>query len=437
MTDVADRLVHAVQHDAAIRRVRRLQPTGGPGDKIFPPTYPGERNASARHVFETRRIGGANVLCVLVDSVQSQANRLEEALLHARRRSEIAFPAIAVDFTGTEVADIGEITTLDAPHRVFDAIVRDAQLGKKVFRETAEGKSLIQAKPNAASAVYELSPTALVFGAWNSTGEGGGVGAKFPRAIVSEIVGIGVATEWNAATEEEKPSGQRPGSRIDPLGIRSGVRVYKLASGDWTLDKPEPEAEPEKATKRGAKEGEKPAKPKEDSKAKEPKALKPSEINHSNIRPSVQPLGVSVDYLQHTLVISMAALRRLHFPVSGKTSGEIDAHAQATLAALALAATLAQDRAGYFLRSRCDLVLDANEPAGFEIVHADGTSEDLSLSFDEAAKVVSALAGKTKGLGLVWRAEDLRLAPLAQLVELVKRSREKALQGEADTEDEG
>src|SRR5580698_2114119 len=117
MTDLADRLVRAVREDAAIRRVRRLQPTGGPGDKIFPPTYPGDgRNAPPRHVFETRRVGGDNVLCVLVDSVQSQANRLEEALLRARRHDAIAFPAITVDFAGTAVADIGEITTLDAPH---------------------------------------------------------------------------------------------------------------------------------------------------------------------------------------------------------------------------------------------------------------------------------------------------------------------------------
>lgn len=432
MTDLADRLVYAVQHDAALRRIRRLQPTGGPGDKIFPPTYPGEgRKAAAQHIFETRRIGGANVLCVLVDSVQSQANRLEEALLRARRQVEISFPAITVDFTGTDVADIGEITTLDAPHRVFDAIVRDAEFGKKVFRETNEGKSLIQAKPNAASAVYELSPTTLIFGAWNSTGEGGGLGAKFPRAIVSEIVGIGVATEGDAKTGEQKPSGQRPGSRVDPLGIRSSVRVYKLPSGDWTLEEPESE----KTKERGAKESAKPGRAKEEAKAKEPKVLKPSEINHSNIRPSVQQLGVSVDYLQHTLVVSMAALRRLHFPVNGKLSSEIDAHAQAALAALALAATLAQDRAGYFLRSRCDLVPVADEATGFEIVHADGTTEPLLLSFEGASTAVAALAAKTKGLGLSWRADDLRLTPLAKLVELVKRSREKALHGEAEAED--
>jgi CRISPR-associated protein Csb1 len=77
-----DRLRDAIAQDAAIRRIQRLQPAGGPGDKIFPPTYPGERtNDPARHLFETRRIDGVDVRCVLIDSVQSQANRLEDALL--------------------------------------------------------------------------------------------------------------------------------------------------------------------------------------------------------------------------------------------------------------------------------------------------------------------------------------------------------------------
>lgn len=43
----------AVTSKAAIRRRQRLQPTGGPGDKIFPPTYPGDgRNAPPRHVYD-------------------------------------------------------------------------------------------------------------------------------------------------------------------------------------------------------------------------------------------------------------------------------------------------------------------------------------------------------------------------------------------------
>ena len=71
---------------AAIRRMRRMQPVGGPGDKLFPPTYPGEGQGKPppRHVFEYRRIGNDNRLCVLIDRVQSHANRMEDALSRLR-----------------------------------------------------------------------------------------------------------------------------------------------------------------------------------------------------------------------------------------------------------------------------------------------------------------------------------------------------------------
>ena len=59
-------LTLAVNAHAALRRRQRLQPVGGKGDKIFPPTYPEERRgAGPRHVFERRRIDGAEVWCVL------------------------------------------------------------------------------------------------------------------------------------------------------------------------------------------------------------------------------------------------------------------------------------------------------------------------------------------------------------------------------------
>ena len=50
------------------------------------------------------------------------------------------------------------------------------------------GLRLAEAKPSDATALLEASPTALLFGAWHSTGEGGGLGAKFARCLVSEIV---------------------------------------------------------------------------------------------------------------------------------------------------------------------------------------------------------------------------------------------------------
>src|SRR5690606_15482508 len=79
-----------------------------------------------------------------------------------------------------------------APHRIFDAILRDSELDGVPFRKTEIGERIRAAKPHDASAILEASPTALLFGAWNSTGEGGGLGAKFARAIVSEIIGVGV-----------------------------------------------------------------------------------------------------------------------------------------------------------------------------------------------------------------------------------------------------
>ena len=70
-------LIDAIADHAAFRRVRHLQPAGGVGDKLFPPTYPppagARRDAPPRHVFERRHVNGDVVCCVLIDSVQSQA----------------------------------------------------------------------------------------------------------------------------------------------------------------------------------------------------------------------------------------------------------------------------------------------------------------------------------------------------------------------------
>lgn len=396
------RLERAVREDAAFRRTRRLQPVGGKGDKIYPPTYPGSRKEEPpRHVFEYRRVAGQDVLCVLVDSVQSQANRLEEALQGLRSEGRVQFPVIAVDFE-KDLPDLGRITTLEAPHRVFDAIIRDSELGGKRFRDTDEGKALIAAKSQHARAVYELAPATLVFGAWNSTGEGGGLGAKFPRAVVSELMGVNVAVEPG---EERKPSGARTGSRIDPLGIRSGVRVYKTPDGDWSFEK-----------RQGAKQ------------------VRPSETNHSNIAPSVEQLGVSCDYVLHSFVLSLAALRRLRFKSAHGPLSDGDHAARTALAALGLVASMGQDSTGYFLRSRCDLVPEPGEPAAFDLVRSSGETEPFACTLDEACKLLELAAEKAAALGVAWRASDLVLTPQDKLVALVRASREKALEGVSEEE---
>jgi CRISPR-associated protein Csb1 len=101
-------LSDVVQFAAAIRLRQRLLPDGGSSDKIFPPSFSG-----GVYCWEHRRIDGKTVPCVLLDSVASQANRLEEALSEAIDRHQIDLPRLIVKFDG-ELASLGDISTLAA-----------------------------------------------------------------------------------------------------------------------------------------------------------------------------------------------------------------------------------------------------------------------------------------------------------------------------------
>jgi CRISPR-associated protein Csb1 len=70
----------------AIRATTKLLPAGGPGDKVFPPTYVKDKQAVTKYAMEIRKVDGREVQTVLLDSVASQANRIEEALLEGWRR---------------------------------------------------------------------------------------------------------------------------------------------------------------------------------------------------------------------------------------------------------------------------------------------------------------------------------------------------------------
>jgi len=400
-------LQNAAQTAAALRRKRVLQPVGGKGDKIYPPTYPEERRGQGpRHVFERRRIDDREAWCVLLDSVQSQANRLEDALLTALREGAIELPYVTVDFGDSGLAGLSEITSLDAPHRVYDAILRDSLLDGKPFMKSPLGLRLAEAKPGDATALLEASPSALLFGAWHSTGGGGGLGAKFPRCLVSEIIAIDVPVEDGPADPrtgevEVRTAGRRTGSRIDPLGVLRKVEVFKSPDG-WDVTK-------EKAGK-GA------------------KAARPSEINHGNIAPTVQPLGITCDHAEHTAVLSFAGLRRLGFGGGAK-----DVAGRALLAALGIVALVEQDAYGYALRSRCDLVCDGLAP--FELVRQDGTAPRVDIDRTTARTLYAEALTAARDAGLTLPSSPVRLTPQDKLVDIVRRSQTLALEGEGGDAD--
>src|SRR4029077_4451830 len=101
------------------------------------------------------RLDGKEAWCVLVDSVQSQANRLEECLLQAIGDG-VPIPHVVVDFSKAKLDGISKVTSLDAPHRVYDAILRDSLLDGQPFMKSPVGERLAKAKAEDASALLEI-----------------------------------------------------------------------------------------------------------------------------------------------------------------------------------------------------------------------------------------------------------------------------------------
>lgn len=390
---------------AAFRCVAEYQPAGGPGDKVFPPTY-----ESGRYATEKRRVEGHDepVECVLLDSVQSQANRMEAALLEAWERGWIPLPVITVDFGGVNLPKPLRITSLEAPHRVADALLRDSLLAGKPFRKSELGKRLDDVSNRDATALFELCPTALVFGLWDSTGPKGGLGAKFARAMVSEIVGI------------DAEFGVKTSSRIDPTQIMlQAGPLYRTKDGDWTLDE-----------KLAARDKKGPIKLGRDG--------KPSEANHGNVKPSIDfsTGGVTISKALQTTVLSLPALRRLRFPLDGedRSRPEIDNAARTALAALALCAAALNQGQGCDLRSRCQLF--PTTPFAWELLDEPGAEpERFTLRADEAVALYRKAVEAAKAAGLPWLEDELVLDPSPQLAELVRRSQELAASRVAESEE--
>jgi CRISPR-associated protein Csb1 len=396
---------------AAFRCRRRLQPAGGDGDKVFPPTF-----AGAVYAIEKRRVAGrdAPAQCVLLDSVQSQANRMELALQEAIDGGKIRMPLVVVDFSeydpagdieadqkaGRLIDAAGKITSLQVPHRLADAILRDSLLNGTPFRKSEKGRLLNTVSLANATPLFEMCPTTLIFGMWDSTGPKGGLGPKFERAVVSEIVGVGAEV-----------GDLRRGVRRDPLEIRAAVKVIKAGDKSWKLAE---------SNTRG---------------------VAPSEVNHSSVPfPKQRDKktdnnyydGVTLEYAEQTTALSLIVLRRLCFPLNGKRVDDVDAKAHTVLAALGLAAATLAFESGMGLRSRCLLWPDG--PITWELLDRPGEEpRRFMLSTDDAVKLLNEAIQEARSVGLLWPEEPVTLKPSKELVELVRRSQLEATKEEADT----
>lgn len=479
-------------HAAAIRCKTILQPAAGRGTKVFPPTHAGGVYATeTRRVPDENKSGETRVTdCVLLDSVQSQANRIEDALQQAIDDGKLSMPLIVVNF-GDAVADVQRVTSLQAPHRAADAILRDSLMDQKdekgkplPFRKSDVGKAITDSSLANATGLFRYCPHALFLGVWDSTGPKGGLGAKFARALVSEIVGIDAAY------------GVRTGSRMDPLQIaKQAGPLFRRPDGTWTLD-------PTKAVQELDSKGKPTGKVllykkigKKDvffdpvkQAGEVPDAGKPSATNHGNVtpdlvkyddsHPAANPLlagtnsvryrfqqddngvliqsntdvaeqqsiksgqiaagGATIAHAEHTAVLSLPQLRRLRFPLNGaldkdpQKQAEIDAAARTVLAALALVGlTLSLER-GCDLRSRC--LLFPEGPLSFELLETPGKPTPILLDSTQAIALYTQAVEAAMALKLPWESTPLTLTPSPELISLVKKSQELATAGEGEGE---
>jgi len=167
-----------------------LEPAAGPGEVIFPPTFaPPEdkRDEGAGYVIDGE---GEKSVC-LIDSVGSQANRLEPVFKTAKYRDLVPQMEIRVNER--------VVNLLDAGHRAADALVRSTELApdlQNAFIECATGNG---------TSLARLAPTSLVFGAWDSRGSQ----AKVPRLVDSTVRAFGVkklsrAAQYFSALEKDE-----------------------------------------------------------------------------------------------------------------------------------------------------------------------------------------------------------------------------------------
>ena len=373
---------------AAIRLTVDLSPAadeeGGNKTRVFPPTYAPSIEGGKTEYAISKSADDAGKIAVL-DSVQSQANRLEAVLQDACDDGDLRLPLLAVDF-GDLPCEPRKLTVLQMPHRWADAILRDSVDGideKKgtAFLKTKIGKALVESNLRNATAVFGYCPSSLLFGVWHSTGKGGGRGVKYPRALASEIIAYGAKKAIHSIV------------RDDPLCIEK-IPFQDLYKRDSDF-------------KAGVLEI-----------TGDEKKNEPSNINHGNALASGGLGGITFRVAKLTAVITLAGMRRLRFPsVDGKVDKDRDCAARAVLAAMGLFALARQNEIGYDLRSRC--WLKAPTDPRFEFVRNAASDERFEIDAQSARETLKIAIKEAEKRGLPWNAGEMLFHPNALLKKIL------------------
>jgi CRISPR-associated protein Csb1 len=168
----------------AVVAQQRLRPVEGHGMPFFPPTYLGS-NDKPTYCISPLPDGGN--LCT-VDSVQSQANRIEEAFTAPPYRALIRKVEVTAALANRETLTLD---MLQLGHRLADAAVRLSTLSQ-------EASLAMCAFKQSPDEIARLAPMSLLCGMWDSRGEGSQL--KIPRAFGASITARNVAPLRRMAT---------------------------------------------------------------------------------------------------------------------------------------------------------------------------------------------------------------------------------------------
>jgi CRISPR-associated protein Csb1 len=388
-------LLQSVSTAAVIRYSVKLA-TLTPDGLVCPPTYASKKGEPPYIAFRKAFVEGEQREVVVLDSPQSQSNRIELALLQAHREGRFHYPDITIALPAE--MNEPEISVLQLSHRIYDAVMRTALLDNEPFFASAIGKAILDARSANATALFEHAPITLVLGGWDSNGGGGTLAAKLQRLVTSEIIGLDAQPASLSAT------------KFDNLDIRSQAAELIVSAKD-----PVRRFEIKTQKNQGA-------------------SKKPSELGFGSVPSTAVPKAAVISGAIHTSVLSCSGLRNISFPYGdGRTDKQRDEAGRAVLAALSLYGLFSQSEAGYLLRSRCELIPEDN--GQLEIIGR--TLKDVTaarLSGDDALSLLNQAIEHAANYDLGLRREVLNLTADDRLVELVKRSRAAAAVGEEESE---
>lgn len=359
-----------------------LAPAAGPHASVAPAKFASERGDRGTYAYERRYRDGFPQDVVLIDSKQSQLNRVEQALRAAiddGHPTLSRLPRIVVTYGHGDAQLV--YTDLDLPHRAFDGHIRAGSIDGVPVTQVAAYRALRDASPTDARALLEASPASLVFGSWDSSRAARQ--GRWRSILVGEIIGF-------CSRQGDPPV--KGGARIDPVGMQihlTGKALKELAEAQ--------RAELSKKTFDAV--------VKEAGRAKGDEGVKSSAVGLGGIPPTLGALGgVACDRIVRSHVLSFAALRQLRFGAGA----DGDAACRALLAALALNG-LARSDAELVLRANCDLVEAA--PTRLTIDQRGGVVAGLETLSPTAADALlaEALGHAQRAAGLTWAGPSLRI----------------------------